>query len=334
MPLFQPWAPRGVTSLAVIFGAFVAVPSATTATTSRRAAIRVAWADRRDRARRAGHLCREWTGSEHQFSLRAKEAHLHQIEAVLSDPADFEEQRDRWQASLDATAPAPGAALTPEDKARRISAPRLVAPSLRRVRAATNAALAWVQTPDGRWETRVRQIVAVRDFLELELSEWHEAHRPLGERYDRCQARLERAIIDAQVRAAALLPSNCWRYLSASACGELHSPWGEQQSIDGERAWLLVDEAEIACICGPHQASKPKESNLPVHTPQQRQQRSEEAKEKIRELVAGGHQNSRDRLYETLCARGDNYTRDEVDKARKGLFGDPRLGRPRKNRTE
>lgn len=294
------------------------------------------WLGLTDAIERVGQAiyAREWTGSEHQFSLQAKEAHLNQIEAVLSDPAEFEAQRDRWRADLNATVRAPESALTPEEKARRISARRRVTPSLRRVREATNAALARAQTPDERRETCERQIEAVRDFLEVELSEWHEAHRPLGERYDRCQARLERAIIDGRVHAAALLPSKYRRYLSASACGELHSPWGEQQGIDGERAWLLVDEAEIACICGPHQASKSKEPNLPVHTPQRRQQRIEELKEKIRGLVAAEHQNSRDRLYDALCARGDNYTRDEVDKARKGVFGDPRLGRPRKNRTE
>lgn len=60
------------------------------------------WLGLADAIERVGQAiyAREWTGSEHHFSLRAKEAHLNQIEVVLieevfHDPAAFEAQRDR-----------------------------------------------------------------------------------------------------------------------------------------------------------------------------------------------------------------------------------------------
>lgn len=140
--------------------------------------------------------------------------------------------------------------LTPEEKERQISARRRVTPALRRARQATNAALAQAQTPDRQRETSERQIEAARDFLEVELSEWHQTHRPLGERYGRCQARLERTIIDGRVHAAALLPSKGWRYLSASECREFEAPWRVQQKVDGILSWLLVDEADVEGLFG------------------------------------------------------------------------------------
>jgi hypothetical protein len=89
---------------------------------------------------------------------------------------------------------------------------------------------------------------AVSNFLGQELGAWHHANRALGERYDHCQTRLERAVIDGQLHAAASLPSKRLRYLSASECREFEAPWRTRQIVVGTPAWLLIAETDIAAV--------------------------------------------------------------------------------------
>jgi hypothetical protein len=220
----------------------------------------------------------EWT-NEHQFSQQAKENHRNQLQELLSDPSAFQEQLTRWRASLDAEerrqraelAAAPGIPLTPEEMAQREVQQIKDAMAIAKAR---GVELAPPETPEGRkaaldflaaelariraadraapqaltFEGRVTpwQKWAVSDFLEQELEAWYQANRALAGRYDDCQTRLELAVIDGCVHAAALLPSKRWRYLSASECAQFEAPWRDRQVVDGMPAWTLIAEADIA----------------------------------------------------------------------------------------